>query len=176
MKVHFIRHAQAMERLAGMPDEQRSLTCRGRKRFRKVSASLEKMDIDPDIILVSPMIRAVQTAEILSETINFNGEVLICPDLADGPDLGIMEKILQEWSNAREIVIIGHEPCLGRVIAELLRLDTPCHLPKGGVVSLKTFLQGSGLFANITGLITGSGKRFGKGSGAMDQLIKSGRG
>ena len=176
MKVHFIRHAQAMERLAGLPDEQRSLTCRGRKRFRKVSASLKKMAIDPDLILASPKIRAVQTAEILSETIHFHGEILISPDLADGPDLGIIEKILQEWSNAGEIVIIGHEPGLGRVIAELLRLDTPCHLPKGGVVSLKIFLRETGLFADLTGLITGGGKRFGKGSGAMAQLMKSGRG
>ena len=85
MKLHIIRHAQAIERSADLPDEQRSLTCRGRQRFRQVAASLKKMAITPDYILASPLVRAVQTAEILSETIRFNGELQISAELAGGP-------------------------------------------------------------------------------------------
>jgi phosphohistidine phosphatase SixA len=63
MRLHIIRHAEAIERSTDLPDEQRHLTCCGRKRFRKVAACLKKMAIAPDYILASPLVRAVQTAE-----------------------------------------------------------------------------------------------------------------
>lgn len=158
MKVYFIRHAEAIERSTDLPDEHRNLTCRGRKRFRQVAVSLKKMDISPDFILTSPRIRAVQTAEILCETLHFNGEVLVSPDLATGPDLDTLGKLLCARPETRELVIVGHEPALGEVIAGLLRLPAPCHLGKGCVVSMKILIRQSGFVADLTGLITGGGK------------------
>lgn len=170
MKVHFIRHAQAIERSTDLPDEQRNLTCRGRKRFRQVAASLKKMNVDPDFILSSPKIRAVQTTEILAETLRFNGDVRISPELASGPDLHDLVAILGANSGASEVVIVGHEPSLGEVIGELLRLSTPCYLSKGCVVTTKISPRQSGFSAELTGLITGGGKAIRKASLALERL------
>jgi phosphohistidine phosphatase len=171
MKVNFIRHAQAIERSTDLPDEQRNLTCRGRKRFRKVAVSLKKAGIDPDFIITSPKIRAVQTAEILSETLRFNGEVLISPELAGGPDLASLGNLLAAMSEAGELVIVGHEPGLGEVVAQLLQLSTPCHLPKGGVVSLNISFRQSRPTADLICMVTGSGKAISRVSRAMEQLL-----
>lgn len=171
MKVHLIRHAEATERSSELPDEQRNLTCRGRKRFRKVAASLKKAGIDPDFIITSPKVRAVQTAEILSENLRFNGEVRISPDLATGPDLNSLGNLLAAMSEAGELVIVGHEPGLGEVVAGLLQLSMPCHLPKGGVVSLKISLRQSRPTAVLIGMVTGSGKAISRVSTAMEQLL-----
>ncbi len=170
MKVHFIRHAQAIERSTELPDEYRNLNCRGRKRFRQVAACLKKMEIDPDLIITSPKVRAVQTAEILAETLRFSGEVRISADLATGPDISALGKLLRSKNASREIVIVGHEPGLGEVVEELLKVSAPCHLPKGGVVSLDISIKKSGLTAELAGLITGGGKAIRKEGAAMERL------
>lgn len=170
MKVHFVRHAQAIERSNELPDEYRGLTCRGRKRFRQVAAGLKKMGIDPDFIITSPKVRAVQTAEILAETLSFNGEVLISADLATGPDISALSNLLRSRKESREIVIVGHEPGLGEAVRELLKLSTPCNLTKGSVVSLKISIKQSCLAAELTGMITGGGKAICRTGAAMERL------
>jgi len=170
MKVHFIRHAQAIERSTELADEMRNLTCRGRKRFRQVAACLKKTAIDPDFIITSPKVRAVQTAEILSETLRFSGDVRISTALADGPDLAALGSLLKANYEARELVIIGHEPCLGELISELLQISTPCNLAKGSVVSMKISLNKSRLTAELTGVVTGGGKAIRKAGAAMERL------
>jgi phosphohistidine phosphatase len=171
MKLHIIRHAQAIERSTDLPDEQRHLTCRGRKRFRQVAACLKKMAITPDYIISSPLIRSVQTAEILSETIRFNGELQISADLAGGPDMTALTALLQTRSAASELVIVGHEPDLGELVGRLLRLPAPCTLSKGCVVSLDIALKKSGLSAELISLVTGSGKAIRKPADAIKRLL-----
>ncbi len=172
MKVHFIRHAHAIERSTLLSDEHRNLTCRGRKRFRLVASCLRKIDIDPDLIMVSPKVRAVQTAEILSEALRFNGEVQIHLDLEYGPDLTTLANLMKANPEAREIVIIGHEPSLGEVIGKLLHLSQPCHITKGSVVSMKISLGQFGLIAELSALITAGGKKIrNSGTAAIDRLL-----
>jgi len=170
MKVHFIRHAQAIERSTELPDEYRNLTCRGRKRFRQVAARLKKIGIDPDYIITSPKVRAVQTAEILAETLGFSGEVQVSADLAAGPDLAALRNLLGTRKTASEIVVVGHEPGLGETVGELLKVSTSCCLAKGSVVTLDLSLRQSGITAELAGLITGGGKAVGKSSEAMERL------
>ena len=171
MKVHLIRHAQAVEGSTGLPDEFRYLTCRGRKRFRQVAASLKKNGISPDIIITSPRIRAVQTAEILSGTIRFNGELKISPELSNSPDLVTLGNILRANSTAGELVIVGHEPSLGEIIRLLLKCPGHPHLPKGCAVSMKISLRKPDLGAELTGLIGGGGKALCKAGPAMEKLF-----
>jgi phosphohistidine phosphatase len=129
------------------------------------------MGIDPDFIITSPKVRAVQTAEILSETLRFNGEVLISTDLATGPDSTNLEDLLRSKISARELVIVGHEPGLGEVVAELLKVSDHLNLSKGCVVSLKISIKQSGLTAELTGMITGRGKAIRKPGVAMERLL-----
>jgi len=137
MIIHLIRHAEAVERTAELPDEHRFLTPRGRKRFRRVASSLKKSGIDPDIILTSPLIRAVQTAEILAQTLKFKGDLVVTPLLAHGFQTEELEKLKQGFPRAKELVLVGHEPELGAVTSTLLAAKTSCTLPKGAAVSFK---------------------------------------
>lgn len=171
MKLHIIRHAEAIERSTDLPDEQRGLTCRGRKRFRKVAACFRKMEIAPDYILASPLVRAVQTAEILAETLRFNGELQISAELTDGSDSAALGSLLRARNSAGEIVIVGHEPGLGELVRTLLHLPAPCTLSKGCVVSLEIAVKKSGLTAELRSLITGSGKAIHKPAKAREWLL-----
>ena len=91
----------------------------------------------PDVILTSPLARALQTAEILSEALVFQGVVAVSPELAPGFDRAKLRRILASFKEARGVALVGHEPDLGEVAGKLLNLERPFSLKKGMVVCLK---------------------------------------
>ena len=115
MELILWRHADAEET---RPDLDRALTDLGRKQAARV-ADWVTLRLPPDIrILVSPAIRAVQTAQALGR----NYEVV--PALAPG---GRVEDVLAAagWPNApHPAMIVGHQPTLGQVAMFLLSGQT----------------------------------------------------
>jgi phosphohistidine phosphatase SixA len=103
MKLHIIRHAEALAPTPELPDELRYLTCRGRRRFRQVAAALKKLEIDPDLILTSPKARALQTAEILAEALAFSGEVQVSPLLAENFTVDSLRQLLLNLPRSRQM-------------------------------------------------------------------------
>lgn len=169
--IHLIRHAEAVQRVPGGVDEFRYLTCRGRSRFRRVAAALRKLGIDPDFIVTSPKVRALQTAEILAEGIRFSGEVIVAPLLADAFDFVGLRDVLMSLPSTREIVVVGHEPDLGRLTAELLSLTGMAALKKGGVVTLLVTLKHGSHSAEYVRLVTGGGKVVEKRDKGIERLL-----
>lgn len=157
MKLHIIRHAEAVNHSSSLPDDFRYLTCRGRARFRRVVQTLKKCNIDPDLIISSPLVRAVQTAEILAEALRFASDLTIEPALADDFGLNRLTELLERHHPVRELAIVGHEPDLGLLVGHLLD-HSPCTIKKGGVVTLKIKLQQPEILAHFLWLVTGGGK------------------
>jgi phosphohistidine phosphatase len=157
MIIHVVRHAEAVDRSEEITEEHRYLTPRGRKRFRKVGKALRKAGVKPDIIVTSPMIRAVQTADILAEALRHKGELLVAPLLAGGFNPESLNELLDIFPEAAEIALVGHEPDVGRVAQALLAEAAPCPLPKGAVISFKRSggTQGEAQFIQ---LVTGGGR------------------
>ena len=157
MIIHLIRHAQAVERQPDIQEDHRYLTCRGRKRFRKVAAALNKLGINPETIITSPKIRAVQTAEILAETLRFAGEMPVVPALGNDFSVSSFQDLLAAHSSAKELVLVGHEPDFGMLVGELLQLEGDCALSKGCTVTLAVTVTKSGIAAQLQSLVTGGG-------------------
>jgi phosphohistidine phosphatase len=149
MKLIFVRHAEALDRTAAMADEMRYLTSEGRGSFRKTARTMLKQGVEPSLILTSPLIRAVQTAEILAETLAFFGPLQVRNELRPGFDMEKLQELLNEFRSADEVVFVGHEPDLSGLITALLSLPEGFGLKKGAAVKLKTDpknLQNSTLF------------------------------
>ena len=136
MKLYIIRHAIAIERDGVVADEDRYLTARGRELFRLNAKAFAKKGIIPDCIVTSPLVRCVQTADILAEALAFNGELMVSRDLAPGCDLQGLFRIISSCAAAHKIAIIGHEPDLGILVEALLKLDGSFSLKKGMAVAL----------------------------------------
>ena len=153
MIIHLVRHAEAIERSPEIPEEHRFLTRRGRNRFRKVASSLKKSGIEPDVILTSPLIRAVQTAEILAQALKFKGELLVTALLAHGFQQDEFHELVSAFPDAKEIAFVGHEPEFGELVSVLLAADTGCTLNKGATISFKMDPDGTG--ANFRQLADG---------------------
>jgi len=102
------RHAEAEE---GMPDRARALTARGRKQARAVARWLSKRLPDDLRILVSPAVRAQQTAAALECAVETESRV----DVGAAP-----HEVLAAagWPDgAGTVLVVGHQPTLGEVAA-----------------------------------------------------------
>jgi phosphohistidine phosphatase len=172
MIIHLVRHAEAVERSKEIPEEHRYLTRRGRKSFRKVASSIKKLGINPDLILTSPLIRAVQTAEILAQRLKHKRDLLVSPLLAPGFGPETLEELLKQYPLAQEIALVGHEPDLGGVAQTLLGVDAACTLEKGAMISFKR-AAGEEDGADFIQLVTGGGKIVTSRSKALDRLLNA---
>ena len=157
MILHIVRHAEAVDPSEDIPEEHRYLTRRGRKRFRKIAKALRKAGSHMDTILTSPLIRAVQTADILAERLRFQGELVVAPLLASGFRADSLDELLDGFPQAEELALVGHEPDVGRLTQSLLGVAEGCSLSKGDIVTVERTAGEHGT-AKLIQLITGGGK------------------
>lgn len=118
VKIYLIRHAHAVDEARGLSDEYRYLSTKGRRVMREVGRALAQAGVELDAILTSPLVRAVQTAEILAERLGFVGVVEALPALAPGVPPRIAAAELPARGTA--VAVVGHEPgisALGALLA-----------------------------------------------------------
>src|SRR4051812_7203524 len=121
MQILLIRHGHAVEEAPGLGDAGRWLSVKGRKVTRKVARWLGKSEKRaPVVIWTSPLVRAVQTAEILAAGVGVEGEVKPCAELSPGRDPGDLIKLLGEAPPEGQIALVGHEPSLSLIAGALL--------------------------------------------------------
>ena len=129
------RHAEAHDHpdlllgCQGDPqDLARRLTTRGEKQAVRMAAWLDRQLPAAARVLSSPAQRAEQTALALGR------KYKECEALAPGGDpLALLE--LVQWPHGKlPVVVVGHQPTLGQVIARLLGLtEADCPVKKGAV-------------------------------------------
>jgi phosphohistidine phosphatase len=137
MKLYLVRHAEAIERSATMPDASRYLTTKGRLAFRKIARRVRKAGIAPGVIFTSPLLRAVQTAEILAVCTKHEGPVVVAGELSPGFDLRGLRSLLMGAGFPEEAAFVGHEPDLGLLAAALMDMPEAFPLRKGAVLALE---------------------------------------
>jgi phosphohistidine phosphatase len=137
MKLIVVRHAAAVERSPGISEETRYLTPEGRVFFRKTARTMLKNGVEPGLILTSPLLRAVQTADVLVETLAYSGPFIVRDELRPGFNRKALEKLLDDYRTVDELVLIGHEPDLSTLIAYLVSLPDGFNFKKGAAVKLK---------------------------------------
>ena len=137
MRIYLIRHAAAVARSEKIAEEYRYLTIRGRRSFRLNAKRMAKRGDAPDVILSSPLARALQTAEILAEALAFEGEVIVSPEAGPGFDKAALRRLLAQFKGKRALAVVGHEPDMGSVAGALLGSAQPLSMKKGMVACLK---------------------------------------
>jgi phosphohistidine phosphatase len=121
--VYLVRHAAAVEGDSATPDAARALTTKGRKRFHKIARALGRHGEKLDAILTSPLVRAVQTAEILAGEIR-HGEVAVLPELAPGQTVdALLRAVAKRAGKGGSVALVGHEPQLSSSVAALAHLS-----------------------------------------------------
>lgn len=119
------RHAEAED---GVPDDARKLTAKGVRQAKKAAAFL-RLHLPKDArILVSPSVRTRQTAAAFSRHFD------LTPAVAPGASAQAVLRAAQ-WPDAGgAVLVVGHQPALGEVAAQLLGCgDSSLNIRKGAL-------------------------------------------
>lgn len=117
MKIYVMRHGPAEDFAASGSDADRALTPSGRARVRAVAQLLRTHDEAPQAIVSSPLVRALQTAEIVAAEVGVD-RVETSRDLAPGGDMaGFVAALVRD--RRKRAMIVGHEPDLSGLVATL---------------------------------------------------------
>src|SRR4051812_41905584 len=117
MRFYLIRHGTAEPGAEGLPDESRALTERGWKRTRRAMRGLARI-AKLDHVLTSPLVRARETAEVVTEAFELP-DAEVAPELAPGGDLDALFARLAAGDPQRQVALVGHMPGLA-VLASVL--------------------------------------------------------
>ncbi len=137
-----VRHAIAEDcnaaARARRPDAQRALTPAGRRKMERAAAGLRWILSPPGLVACSPLVRARETAEIITHGYGTPGPAQTAT-LAPGFE----PRALLEWTRhhatgTAPVVLVGHEPDLGRWVAWCLGCagSAPLEFKKGAVCLL----------------------------------------
>jgi phosphohistidine phosphatase len=120
MELYLFRHGIAEDAKAGRPDASRTLTDEGGKKVAEVVKAARRAGVEPSLIVSSPYVRAIETAQIAAEGFEYKAEVVLTETLVPH---GSPEKVwaeLRDYSEESAILLTGHEPLLSRLAAFLL--------------------------------------------------------
>ncbi len=118
VRIYLVRHGDAVPEEDAGSDRDRWLSPKGREAARVLGRLLREQGIEPDAILSSPLPRAIQTAELLAQSLNFLAHIPArrCFEPSAQPRMAANEIMLAGGS----VVIVTHEPLVSTLGAFLL--------------------------------------------------------
>ncbi len=143
--LYLVRHAIAAERGEDWPDDtKRPLTHEGAAKMRKLVSGLRELDVKIELVYTSPLVRAIETAEILVAGLKPAPILRPLTPLAPGGAPPKVAEAITFDREARAVALVGHEPSLGELAAWFISARTPLPFRKGGICRIDFPDQPSG--------------------------------
>jgi phosphohistidine phosphatase len=120
MELYLFRHGIAEDAKPGRPDANRALTDEGKVKVAEVVKAAHRAGTEPSLIVSSPYLRAVETAQISAEHFGYKGDIVRTETLVPH---GYPEKVwsgLRDYRDETAILLAGHEPLLSHLVSYLL--------------------------------------------------------
>jgi len=120
VQVFLIRHAEAVDETLALSDPHRHLTATGRRQAREIGDRLRWHDCVPTHLWSSPLVRAIQTAELVASGLHSELAVEALPVLAPDAHPRAVAAALAALPREAIVMVVGHEPGLSAVGALLV--------------------------------------------------------
>jgi phosphohistidine phosphatase len=147
MILYLMRHANAgMFRENPLLDSKRGLVKEGKEQCVLMARMLGALKVQVDVIVSSPLKRAMQTAQFVGTELGYDGKVEMSRALLPSADFATFQDMLAKYSGHEGLLAVGHNPILyqflGRLItgnggaairmrkASIARLDLDNHPPR----------------------------------------------
>ena len=138
--IFILRHGEA-----GVPlddpkqDDERSLTREGRREIEEVAEALPVLGVRFDAIASSPLPRALQTAEIVARKFKKLNVLEEWDELKYTGETSDLYRRLAQVKGGSSIMLVGHEPHLSGLIAEIISGKTSANivLKKAGLAKIR---------------------------------------
>ena len=159
MNLYILRHGLAVDHgTKGYEhDADRPLTSKGERKLGLVADALQELELEFDLILSSPFVRARETAEIIAEELGLRKKLEFTKELEPGGNVkDLIMQIKSRKAHPEEVMLVGHEPYLSSLISLLIsgNTNTPILMKKGGLCKLSTDSLAHGRCATLEWLLT----------------------
>lgn len=134
MLLHLLRHAHAGDPSEwDGPDAERPLSDKGRAQADRLGAHLAAIGFRPDAVISSPMVRAVETAEIVAEHLG----VSVTVDERLGRMVGAEDvaEMIDDVGGPQRPILVGHDPDFSDLVATLCGTAVP--MRKGSLARIE---------------------------------------
>ena len=137
MILYFLRHGKAAPAADG-DDAARELTPEGEEDLRAAAVLWRRLNLRPDIVLSSPLPRAMRTAQLFCEGVGLRDGPVGEPTLAPGAGWDDMARAIAAHPDARRVMFVGHEPDLSTAVAGLSGASS-VRIRAGGVACVEFY-------------------------------------
>jgi phosphohistidine phosphatase len=170
MILYFLRHASAGESLSDpKKDKKRPLDETGVKQSHSVGRALAALEVQPEIIISSPLTRAMQTASLVANELGFEGKIQVEAALTPEGSYSDFVDMLRRVASAESVIIVGHNPNFSDFLGKTIggrSSPADIDLKKGGVARVEMRRSGGRLtwyftpkmLAALQGLATASSR------------------
>lgn len=121
LDLYILRHGDAGTPLDDpAKDDERPLSKEGRQEMEKVAESITELGLEFDLIATSPLPRALQTAEAVAREYKTLNKMEQWEELKYSADTETLYSRLAKQKKGSSILIVGHEPHLTGMMAEII--------------------------------------------------------
>jgi phosphohistidine phosphatase len=120
VELYLFRHGIAEDAQPGKRDADRALLDQGRKKAAEVVKAAIRGGLDPSLIVSSPYLRAIQTAQAAAEELGYHGQIVKIDTLVPHGSPDSVWHELRDHRDESGILIAGHEPLLSQMTAFIL--------------------------------------------------------
>lgn len=136
-KLTLVRHAKSSWKHPGLSDYERPLNSRGREDAPMMGQHLAERGLEPDLLVSSPAVRAMATAEAIAEALEYPlEEILEDPQLYLAGTIDWLEVIWGFDDALDHVMCVGHNPGLTDLVNEISPLIVD-NVPTCGVIELE---------------------------------------
>ena len=139
LDLFILRHGEAGRGSVTVRDDsKRTLTIEGEKEIESISEGIKELGVEFDYVFTSPLLRAKQTAELVSKVVASKNQIKELDELKpEGNKLQLYSKL----SNLKRdscVLIVGHEPYMSELAGETISNGT-CRidLKKAGLIRIR---------------------------------------
>ena len=121
MNLYLMRHANAgLARGNPLLDAKRSLIKEGKEQCMLMARILSALNVQVDVILSSPLKRALQTAQFVGTELGYDAKVEISPALAPDADYADFQDMLASYADREGVLAVGHNPNLFQFLGHMI--------------------------------------------------------
>lgn len=121
MNLYLMRHANAgLRRENPLLDCKRGLVEEGKEQCMLMARVLNALKVQIDVIVSSPLKRALQTAQFVGTELGYESKVEISDALAPMADYGAFQDLLGKYVEREGVLIVGHNPSLFQFLGKLV--------------------------------------------------------
>jgi phosphohistidine phosphatase len=129
MNLYILRHASAgVRRASPIVDAKRPLDREGKEQCLLVARYLNAMKVQFDLIISSPLKRALQTASLVGTEVAYDSKIQISDAMSPAGTVASFQALISTLGNHDNVLVVGHNPNLPEFLGSLVCSPRPASI------------------------------------------------